>query len=776
MVFYRVCLLCFFISICNASYSQVEFELASLDDFDGLLASQRDCVVDMNGDYLDDIVISIANGLVVYYQHADGHFESIEYPIPGFLNSSWNILGSDFNKDGLTDICVGNDKDFSILMSDRLTGGFNKTIMPDEYFVQRSSSIDLDLDGDLDIFSCNDIAINQVFENLGDSVLVRNIDLLPTVDLAGNYSHLWCDYDNDGDQDLQISKCYANASSVDDPERINLFYQNNGDGSYSEIGESINMNDNAQSWVASMEDFDNDGDFDAFIANHDFANRFMLNDGNGNFTDIIGQTNIDTADLGALESFAFDFDNNGFIDILLDSKKRIWLNNGDLTFTPMAIPMFMFFNSAMGDLNNDGFIDILIGSKLWLNTTNDNNWVKINTKGIESNIHGIASRVEIYGEWGMQSREIRAGHSFSTMSTLNTHFGLGSATEIDSIVVKWPSGVISTKINPGINQAHLIHEYECIAPNISLINETEISICAGNVFSAEVPAIYNNVVWNDGSEGPNIDIQTAGIYYATMLDANGCFVQSESFNVTIVEDVTPIIFPNEAFEICKGDTIILSATVEQGEFTWNTGATTESIEVYESGSYFVEATSLCTSELISSEITEIMVAEAPLPIISDVIIGEGENVTLIAQGENILWYSAPVGGNVIQIGPEFTTPFLTMDATYYVTNSIFTENFNECMTERIPVNVFITGVEEVLIELGIEVYPNPAESFIQIDLESVEKVNKISLIDPLGKVILSLEEIENNHQINLQNIPSGNYNLVFETNEGSFGKKIVVLK
>ncbi len=83
---------------------------------------------------------------------------------------------------------------------------------------------------------------------------------------------------------------------------------------------------------------------------------------------------------------------------------------------------------------------------------NGNKWFALSLKGIESNSNGIGARVEIYGAWGKQIRDVRSGEGFEFMSTLNVHFGLGSATQINKVIIKWPSGKVDTILNPAINQ------------------------------------------------------------------------------------------------------------------------------------------------------------------------------------------------------------------------------------------------------------------------------------------------------------------------------------
>ena len=125
------------------------------------------------------------------------------------------------------------------------------------------------------------------------------------------------------------------------------------------------------------------------------------------------------------------------------------------------------------------------------NAEGGNNWVKINTQGIVSNRNGIGARVEIHGAWGIQVREVRSGESFSPMSSLTTHFGIGQATEIDQIVIRWPSGIITSVDNPTTNTTHLLLEAECVLDPSEIVLDGENVICPGESVTIRVVRIDN---------------------------------------------------------------------------------------------------------------------------------------------------------------------------------------------------------------------------------------------------------------------------------------------
>ncbi|MBQ0768493.1 MAG: VCBS repeat-containing protein [Bizionia sp.] len=497
----------------------------------------RNCVVDMNGDFLDDVVAISETNININFQQASGGFTVQNFTTTNadFL-PSWSIAAGDIDDNGYNDLMYGAGSGVTFMKANNDGTGYLETSGPEYVFSQRTNFVDINNDGHLDAFVCHDVGPNQFYLNDGNGNLSHNQGGLGDSPSGGNYASLWTDYDNDGDVDLFISKCNGGGASAS--ARYNQLHQNDGFGNFTDVSVAAGLYDPIQTWSSAWGDFDNDGWMDIFVGASTFvdgAHKLMHNNQDGTFTDITSGSGIDTFTDTGIEHITHDFNNDGYLDIF-SAGNKILINNQDLTFTEIDV---YFSVGAVGDLNNDGFLDVFNSNGNWYrNEGNSNNWIKINTQGdvnnpSGSNLNGIGARVEVQSALGTQIREVRSGDGFRHMSSLTTHFGLGSDTAITQIKVTWPSGLVDVLVNPAINTTITLAEGATLSvdefTNKDIIvypNPSKEEIFVKNHNLTDTKVIIHNMngqrVFNFKKEKNSINIKNlqTGIYILTLQQGN----------------------------------------------------------------------------------------------------------------------------------------------------------------------------------------------------------------------------------------------------------------
>ncbi|MFZ1687357.1 MAG: FG-GAP-like repeat-containing protein [Flavobacteriales bacterium] len=615
------------------------------------------CVVDMNGDHLDDVVRMNGPQLTIAYQQTGGGFVQGSFATTQ-SNNLRSLCAGDLDNNGYNDICIGDSSHVSFLYANNTGTSYFNLYYPDPIHSQRNTMADVDNDGQLDAFVCNLDGQSRPYRNSG-GLVGADQSLINTLAAAGNSAAIWCDYDADGDADLYITKGLDGALPGS-PERVNLLYRNDGGGTFTEVGLAAGIADDEQGGSTLFEDFDNDGDFDAFIKNVAGQNRFMLNNGNGTFTDIIGSTGIYPLAFGIDEILAADFDNDGWVDLILPSPTGTYRNNGDLTFSLMAsVPN----NGGVGDLNDDGWLDLVFGFNIYFNNGGTNHWVKVELDGLQSNNNGIGSRIELYGSWGRQIHEVRSGEGFAHMNSLHAHFGIGSATAIDSMVVRWPSGTVTHVPQPAIDQLHVIPEAECIGAPAVIQSIGNTVLCVGQTVTLEATAPYSIYAWSNGAITPTITIDQPGDYSLVAYDANNCIAQSNVLTIQVQTAEIPEITVNGGTTFCEGFPVELVSSVATN-IEWSNGLSDQTILADVGGTYTVTSAGPCG--VFTSAPVEMIMNPAPaVPVANDVSIPAPGVATLSATGDSILWYDALGATTSIGSGNIWDTPFLNSTTSFW---------------------------------------------------------------------------------------------------------------
>lgn len=472
------------------------------------------CAVDMNGDFLDDIVSVSSNNIQIFYQNTDGTFTEQNFPVsPITYMPSWSIAAGDLTGNGYNDLLFGSGSGAAFLMANNDGTAFIEQSGPEFIFSQRTNFVDINSDGHLDAYVCHDIAPSVYFINDGDGNMTFNQGGLGDYPQGGHYGSLWVDYNNDGNIDLFIAKCSGGGQGAG--AKYNELHRNNGDGTFTEIGEEAGLRDPLQTWSSAWGDFDNDGFMDVFVGANsmsDGGHKLMKNNGDETFSDVTAGSGFDVFGGTSREHVTYDFNNDGYLDISGNSGV-IYFNNGDMTFTPFFTP---FSGAAIGDLNNDGFLDAMINNSIYYNSGNSNNWIVVHTEGVESNRNGIGARVELYSALGKQIRDVRSAEGFRFMSTINAHFGIGTDTEIEKIIIRWPSGIVDQIDNPTINEA--LYVLEGSYPVVSTPDNVLADL---SVYPNPAQEVLN-ITYRDNIEGANVFVyDVLGRQIQTsVLDAN----------------------------------------------------------------------------------------------------------------------------------------------------------------------------------------------------------------------------------------------------------------
>jgi hypothetical protein len=649
-------------------------------------------VCDMDQDGLDDIIILDAGENVnICYQEVDGSYTQFNYGNISTENQ-WGMTIGDLDEDGHNDIYSGASYDGSQVLSISARGVSSGTVdLPNgNIFMQGCNMADINNDGSLDIFACHDDGLSRVWENDGAGNMTNTtslIDLLnydysayPTTDHSGNYGSVWTDVDMDGDIDLFIAKCRQSVSDPLDPRRINQLWINDGAGNFTEEAAVRGLVLNQQSWTSDFADIDNDGDFDCLITNHSTTLTLYENDGNGFFTDITAGSGLEVTGF-FLQAKMADMDNDGYVDLIYSGGTHAYLhNNGDQTFS--AVPNTFPYSDTMhslgiGDLNNDGALDVYASygnsyvstdnnnpDILWLNDGNSNNYVSFALEGSLSNLNAVGAKVKIYGPWGVQVREIRAGESYGIVTSFHCHFGIGSNTSIDSAVIEWPSGLQTVLTSPAINTVHSIFESSCQISGVTITANGSTSLCPGENITLDGPAGYSTYLWSNGETTESIAAAAEGNYSLTVLDVNGCAGVSNAIAVNIVTPEAPSVEASGELSFCEGSSVSLTAS-EGTSFLWSTGDITQSILVSATGVYTVNVVDQCASAL-SSEAIQVEVFPYVLPEVGDEVLLAAGAATLSGTTATLNWYDDPLAVTPVATGMSYTTPFLNSTTSYWV--------------------------------------------------------------------------------------------------------------
>ncbi|PTX59728.1 putative secreted protein (Por secretion system target) [Kordia periserrulae] len=334
---------------------------------------------DYNNDGWDDITIATQSGdpLKIYKNNGDGTY-SLETTLnPNNLSQQKQVIWVDIDNDGDKDLYISSDIDGSRLYENDGTSLTDITTVSGLPTAAQSnfgaSWGDYNNDGFLDVFLCNrgipTPQANYLYKNNGDGTFT-NVSATAGIDSGSHLSFCsaFFDYNNDGWQDIYMANDKTNTT--------NILYKNNGDGTFTDVSEESETNIAIDAMSVTIADVDGDSWFDIYVTNGIPGNYLLRNNGDGTFSNIAASTGTMFESV-AWGSVFLDAENDGDLDLYVSGSldgavpsllsAAYYSNNGNGTFSMLGSSGFAndtseSYANAIGDTDNDGFPEIIVSN------------------------------------------------------------------------------------------------------------------------------------------------------------------------------------------------------------------------------------------------------------------------------------------------------------------------------------------------------------------------------------------------------------------------------
>lgn len=437
-------------------------------------------VADYDNDGWPDLYVTNVGENRLYHNNHDGTFTDVA-PTAGVTLGGWSTGATfgDYNGDGRLDLFVPG---YTVYDFNKPPAAGSNAVVSN-YCQYRGASVfcgPRGLRGEHD----------HLFRNEGGGRFSDVSEKAGVADKPGYYglASLFVDLNDDGRPDLLV----ANDSTP------NYLYRNQGDGTFEDLsfesGYAVNKDGRETATMGiAVGDIRNTGRLD--ILSSDFSDDYKVlyrNDGDLNFTDVSYEAGIakDTIPFLSWGSGFFDYDNDGWKDIFLASghvyrqvdqndwgtsfaeRPLLLRNAGDGHFalvpavqgTGLAV-VVPARGAAYGDLFNDGKIDVVLNNldtspTLLRNVNADSHhWVEFRLVGVAGTPRD-ATGATVWVRTGKikQRGDVHSGGSFASSNDPRVHFGLGDATRIDSVEIRWPGGALETVSLPAVDRIFTVEQ------------------------------------------------------------------------------------------------------------------------------------------------------------------------------------------------------------------------------------------------------------------------------------------------------------------------------
>ncbi len=406
----------------------------------------------------------------------------------------------------------------------------------------------------------------------------------------------------------------------------------------------------------------------------------------------------------------------------------------------------------------------------WWNTGDTSNFLLVNTSGIydltiTSNFGCVAegsTNVNLYQLNILQSDTVLCTDEQLQLSlesnVLGYEWSTGEGTPQILIDPALGTEYYAFYTQAGFVCADTVH-IQLAAPIVSNLADSILS-CDAFQLSLTASSGYASYQWSTGSTSNSTGALSSGIYYLTITDSLACSLVDTIFISLINAEISEI-----DSVLCAGETIMLNSNSVGYDYLWNTGDTTALFfDTPMESTYYEVTVSNGFSSCIYHTIAEVNEVETGL-IYGETFFIESDTARLYYIFENVgSTYEWFVSGGLYD--PSQVTNdsiFITWDhaGTGYV--SVTETNAMGCVGEPVVLNVSILDVVNLGKNNQIKLFPNPAESLLNVVIDEPVSFNVLTIIDMLGQEVMRLDvDGQQLHRLNISELPNGIYQLKIE--------------
>jgi len=637
---------------------------------------------------------------------AHAQFTNITSQIGDYYTTPLAVLAggvsfADFNGDGWDDLSIGlGDQGIQIFINEQGTlvpAGLNINT-PGGAEVSMLLWADYDNDGDRDLLITKRFGPLELWRN--DNGIFTNVAGTAGLENVADFyaGAAFADYNHDGCLDLYITKFYDQASS-NGQQYHNILYRSNCDGTFTDVTQEAGVDVlPSLTFQPVFFDYNHDGWEDLYLINEFavYTNHLFRNNGDGTFTEVSDETGAGIY-IDAMTGTVGDFNNNGLLDVFVTNRiptggNHLMVDQGNGTYINLAPELglgthYNSYGALWLDYNNNGWQDLFVsipfpgpsgeaGNAFYVNNKGSGFTNKRNDLGFGQDFSNtfVVARGDLQNDGYYD-----LAHHSRTPTPFQLFANQGGDNHFLSVTLQ---GTLSNRDGIGAwimcyaGNHHAVHYTMC---GENFIGQNSYKQIFGLDTLTQVDSLI--IEWNSG---------TREVYIQPEINSHHHYIEGAS----LTQPFTLMI--DGPLQLCPGESVTLDAGTHSS-YLWNTGDTSQTITVTQSGTYQVEGWNAFGLSALSDTVEVMVIPEAEVQFIVQHVscagAQDGSVAVQISTGpvQEITWNNGGTDTLIQQLGGGIYI-FTALDsAGCAVTGEVALSEPSPLLAQAITTNVLCFG-------------------------------------------------------------------------------------